>query len=135
MLQSYFGWMVRRRIFLQQYLFIVLALPVISVPAWPQAAMQPDQLVRDRITAIRAKIDASGSWHATDEQLGILWRNLADDYAEVLDMKRAEDAFMHSVKLLRTSPTQTLYAGTLTDLAALYLQAGRLKEAESYGNK
>lgn len=134
MVQSQFCWMVRR-LFFQRSLFAVLALSIIPEAAWTQTSMPPDQIVRDRITANRAKIDTAARVHATDEQLGVLWRQLADDYAREFDMQRSEDAFMHSVKLLRTSPAQTLYAGTLADLAALYLEIGRLKEAESFGNK
>jgi tetratricopeptide (TPR) repeat protein len=133
MLQSQSCWMIR--FFSQRLLFAMLTLSMLAEVAWTQAAMQPDQILRDRIAANRAKIDTAASWHATDEQLGVLWRHLADDYAEELDTQRSEDAFMHSVKLLRTSPTQGLYAGTLDDLAALYLETVRLKEAENYGNK
>jgi tetratricopeptide (TPR) repeat protein len=133
MLQSKSCWMVR--FFFQRFLFAVLALSVLTEAAWTQTVMQPDQIVRDRIVANRAKIDAAASWHATDEQLGVLWRHLADDYASEFDMQRSEDAFMHSLKLLRMSPAQALYADVLSDLAALYLQTERLKESESFGNK
>jgi tetratricopeptide (TPR) repeat protein len=135
MSQSQSCWMVR--FFFQRLLFAMLALSMLAEAAWTQAGTQSDQILRDHITATRAKIDtaASGSWHATDEQLGVLWRNLADDYADELDMQRSEDAFVHSVKLLRTSTAQGLYAGTLADLSALYLETGRLKEAENSGNK
>jgi tetratricopeptide (TPR) repeat protein len=134
MLQSHFGWMVRRPFF-QQFLFAVLALSMLAETAWTQAGMQPDQIVRDRIAANRTKIDTAANWHATDEQLGVLWRHLADDYASEFDMQRSEDAFMHSVKLLGSSPAQIPYADALTDLASLYLQTERLKESESFGNK
>lgn len=133
MLQSQFCGMVR--FFFERFLFAVLVLSMLAEAAWTQAGMQPDQILRNRIMENQAKIDTAASWHATDEQLGVLWRQLANYYADELDMQRSEDAFMHSVKLLRTSPDQTLYAGTLTDLAALYLETVRLKEAESYGNK
>lgn len=133
MLQAKSCWMVRS--FFLRFLVSTLALSMLTEAAWTQAAMQPDRVLRDRITANRAKIDTAASWHATNEELGVLWRHVADDYAEELDMQGAEDAFMHSVKLLRTSPEQGLYAGTLDDLAALYLETMRLKEAESCGNK
>ena len=133
MLQSQSCWMVR--LFLQRFLFAALALSMLAETAWTQAGVQPDQIVRDYIAANRAKIDTAASWHATDEQLGVLWRYVADGYAEEFDMQRSEDTLMHSVKLLRTSPAQTLYAGTLSDLASLYLVTGRLREAESCGTK
>jgi tetratricopeptide (TPR) repeat protein len=132
MLQSHFCWIVR--FFFQRFLFAVLALSMLAETAWTQAGMQPDQIVRDRITANRAKIETAANWHATDEQLGVLWRQLGDDYADEFDMQRSEEAFMHSLKLLQTS-AQTPYADALADLAALYLQTERLKEAESFGNK
>lgn len=122
-------------LFFQRFLFAVLALSMLAETALTQAGTQVDQMIRDSITANRTKIDTAASWHATNEQLGVLWQRLADDYAAEFDMQRSEDAFMHSVKLLRTSPTQALYAGALSDVASLYLVNDRLKEAESYGNK
>ena len=122
-------------LFFQRFLFAVLALSMFAETALTQAGTQVDQMIRDSITANRTKIDTAASWHATNEQLGVLWQRLADDYAAEFDMQRSEDAFMHSVKLLRTSPTQALYAGALSDVASLYLVNDRLKEAESYGNK
>jgi len=122
-------------LFFQRFLFAVLALSMLAETALTQAGTQVDQMIRDSITANRTKIDTAASWHATNEQLGVLWQHLADDYAAEFDMQRSEDAFMHSVKLLRTSPTQALYAGALSDVASLYLVNDRLKEAESYGNK
>jgi tetratricopeptide (TPR) repeat protein len=133
MLQSRLCWMVQ--FFFQRFLFVVLAVSMLVEAAWTQAITRPDEVLRDRITANRAKIDTAASWHATNEQLGVLWRQLADDYADEFDMPRSEGAFMRSVKLLRTSATQGLYADTLTDLAAFYLENERLKEAESSGNK
>lgn len=134
MLQSHFYGMARG-LFFKRWLFAVLALSMLAEVAWGQAGTPPDQILRSRIAANRTKIDTAASWHATDDQLGVVWRQLADDYAEELDLQRSEDALIHSVKLLRASPDQGLYAGTLTDLAALYLEMVRLKEAESYGNK
>ena len=122
-------------LFFQRFLFAVLALSMLAETALTQAGTQVDQMIRDSITANRTKIDTAASWHATNEQLGVLWQHLADDYAAEFDMQRSEDAFMHSMKLLRTSPTQALYAGALSDVASLYLVNDRLKEAESYGNK
>lgn len=133
MLQSRSCWMVR--FFFQRFLFVVLAVSMLVEAVWTQVIARPDEILRDRITANRSKIDTASSWRATDDQLGVLWRKLGDDYADEFDMQRSEDAFMHSVKLLRTSPAQTLYAGVLTDMAAFYLETGRLKEAESFGNK
>ena len=127
MLQSQSCWRVR--FFFRRILFGVLGLSMLAETAWTQAGKHLDQLLRDSITAIRTKIDTATSWHATDDQLGVLWRQLADDYASEFDMQRSEDAFMHSVKLLRTSASQLLYADTLTDLSAVYVQTGRLKEA------
>ena len=93
MLQSQFCWMVR--VFFQPFLFAMFALSMLTEAAWTQAGMQPDQMVRDGITANLAKIDTAVSWHATNEQLGMLWQHLANDYAAEFDMQRSEDAFMH----------------------------------------
>lgn len=135
MLQSNFHWMVPQRFFSQRCLFGVLVLLSFAETAWVQTVTQADEILRTRITAIRQKIDTAASWHATADQLGLLWRQLANDYADELDLQQSENAFMHSVKLLRTSPTQKLYAAALTDLGSLYLASERVKEAESCGNQ
>ncbi len=96
---------------------------------------QPDQVLHDRIANIREKIDTAANWHGTDDELGRLWHQLATDYQDGGDLQRSEEAFTHSLKLLRNSPLQNHYAAALDDLASFYLANGRAKEAESCQNK
>jgi tetratricopeptide (TPR) repeat protein len=91
--------------------------------------------VRDRIKAYRLKVDTAASWHATDDELGMVWLQLAGDYADELDIQRSEEAFAHSLKLLKNSPIQTHYAMALDNLASFYLNTDRLKEAENCRRK
>ena len=126
--------MVPRRIFCPLCLFVLSAL-LLAETAWTQTVTQPDVILHNRITAIREKIDTAASWHGTDDQLGRLWHRLATDYHDEGDLQRSEEAFTHSLKLLRNSPEQGHYAAALDDLASFYLANGRLKEAESCENK
>jgi tetratricopeptide (TPR) repeat protein len=134
MLKSRFYWMVPRRIFCPLCLFVLAAL-LLAEMAWTQTATQPDEIVHNRIIAVRQKIDTAASWHGTDDQLGRLWHRLAADYQDTGDPQRSEEAFTHSLKLLRNSPEQKHYAAALDDLAAFYLANNRAKEAESCENK
>jgi tetratricopeptide (TPR) repeat protein len=127
--------MVPRQLFCQQCLFALVVLLTFAETAWVQTVTRADEVLRTRIAAIRQKIDTAASWHATDDQLGMLWRQLANDYADELDFQQSENAFVHSLKLVQTSPTQQLYAAVLADLASLYVATDRLKEGESCGNK
>jgi DNA-binding GntR family transcriptional regulator len=134
MLKSHFYWMVPRRIFPQLCLFVLVALLLVET-AWTQTVSQPDGILHNRIIAVRQKIDTAASWHGTDDQLGRLWHQLAMDYQDTGDPQRSEEAFTHSLKLLRSSPEQGHYAAALDDLASFYLANGRLKEAESCQSK
>src|ERR1700749_528318 len=134
MLTSHFYGMVRWRIFCQVCLFLLTALPLADA-AWTQVPAQSDEVLRNRITAIRQKLDTVASWHGTDDEVGRLWHQLGTDYQGEGDPQHSEEAFDQSVKLLRNSPVQKHYAATLDDLASFYLANGRLKEAENCENK
>lgn len=135
MFQSNFHWMVPRRFFCQMRFFVLLVLSMFAAAAWTQAIMQPDEVLRDRIAAYRQKIDTATSWHATDDQLGMLWLHVASDYADEFDFQRSEEAFAHSLKLLRTSPEQSHYANALDNLGSVYLVTDRFQESESCRKK
>ena len=102
--------------------------------AWGQTATA-DQMVRSRIAANRQKIDTATSWHASDDELGMLWLRLGTDYGEERDIALSEEAYMRSLKLLRRSPVQRHYAEALNELGSLYLILDRWKESESYQKK
>lgn len=134
MFQSHFHWMVPRRVLYLTCLFALLAL-MFTESAWTQTVTQADQVLHDRIAAIRQRIDTAASWHATDDQLGALWRQLANAHQDGRDIQRAEEAYTRSLKLLKASAQQRYFAAALDDLGSLYLETGRLKESESCRRK
>jgi tetratricopeptide (TPR) repeat protein len=134
MLKSHFYWMVPRRIFCQLCLFVLAAL-LLAETARTQAVTQPDEIVHNRIIAVRQKIDTAASWHGTEDQLGGLWHRLATDYRDEGNLQQSEEAFTHSLKLLKNSPEQKHYAAALDDLTSFYLATGRAKEAMNCVNK
>jgi tetratricopeptide (TPR) repeat protein len=135
MFKSNFYRMVPRQFVYQGGFFALLALLLFAETAWTQTITKADEILRDRITATRQKIDTAASWHATDDQLGLLWLQVASDYADEFDFQRSEEAFAHSLKLLRTSPEQKHYAAALDSLGSVYLVTDRLKESESCRRK
>jgi tetratricopeptide (TPR) repeat protein len=114
-------------------LFLLLVLPM-SVGS-VLAQRSTDKILRDRIAANRQKIESAASWHATEEQLGGLWLQLAYDYQDEVDIPHAEEAYSHSLTLLRARPRQKPYAIALDGLASLYLTTGRVKESETCQRK
>src|SRR5215467_9383485 len=118
----------------QRLFFALLGLLLLAETVWTQTMTQQDKVLRDRIAAVRQKIDTAARWHGTDDQLGGLWHRLATDYQDEGDLQRSEEAFTRSLKLLRNSPEQKHYAAALDDLASFYLATGRGKEAENCEN-
>ena len=128
-----------RRISVQSYfscggLFSVLPLLLLGGVARTQTTTT-DQMLQSRIAAYRQKIDTAARWHATDDELGVLWLRLGNDYGDERDIARSEEAYARSLKLLRTSPVQGHYAEALDGLGSLYLLDDRWKESESYQKK
>jgi tetratricopeptide (TPR) repeat protein len=128
-----------RRISVQSYfscrrLFPVLFLLLLGGVARTQTTTA-DEMLRSRIAAYRQKIDTAASWHATDDELGVLWLRLGNYYGDERDIARSEEAYARSLKLLRTSPVQGHYAEALDGLGSLYLLDDRWKESESYRKK
>jgi tetratricopeptide (TPR) repeat protein len=123
--------MVSRRAF---YLTCLLAL-IFAETAWTQAVTQADEILQRRIAEIRQKIDTAASWHATDDQLGVLWVRLGNDYRDERDIARSEEAYARSLKLLRGSPVQRHYAQALDATGSMYLLIDRWKESEGYRRK
>jgi tetratricopeptide (TPR) repeat protein len=134
MFQSHFQ-RVSRRLMCQWCLLALVALSMGVETSWTQATTQADEILLDRIRAYRLKIDTAASWHATDDQLGVVWLQLASDYADEFEIQRSEEAYAHSLKLLKNSPIQTHYAIALDNLGSFYLTTGRLKEAENCRRK
>jgi tetratricopeptide (TPR) repeat protein len=121
---------VRYRPLFRRSFFALLLLSMLAAGAWTQTMTRSDEVLRDRISANRQEIDTAARSHATDDQLGVLWLRLANDYADGFDIQRAEEAYAHALRLLRDSSTQSYYAAALDGLGSLYLAADRWKESE-----
>jgi tetratricopeptide (TPR) repeat protein len=67
---------------------------------------------------------------------GYLWARLASEYAQLGDFARAEDAYFHSIQLLKDLPeARANYATLLDNLGVLYLAYNRRDDAERYINE
>jgi tetratricopeptide (TPR) repeat protein len=86
-----------------------------------QADMKPP-VTPERIASELTVIESAAARHATADELGTLWAQLASDYHDELDIPRAEEAYDHALKLLRGSVMERHnYAVALDGLGALYL--------------
>jgi tetratricopeptide (TPR) repeat protein len=93
----------------------------------PQAASS-----QVRIADELAMINTAEQQHRSAADLGAMWSNLASEYHYAADFLKAEDAYNQSLHLLKSVPeAREVYATTLEDLAALYLNYGHIDEAES----
>lgn len=116
-----------------------LALQLSCLLCSTQAAAQADlssPVTSERIQAELKAIENATSHHATDDELGELWGLLASDYQHEMDIPRAEEAYDHSLKLLRVSVTaRRNYAAVLDGLGSLYLLTGQIAESENCRRK
>jgi tetratricopeptide (TPR) repeat protein len=64
-------------------------------------------------------------------QLGYLWATLAGSYQDAADAEKALGAYEHALQLLATdSEAKAIYATALDNMGSLYLEYGRIAEAE-----
>lgn len=64
-------------------------------------------------------------------QLGYLWATLAGSYQDAADAEKALAAYEHALQLLATDPeAKANYATALDNMGSLYLEYGRIAEAE-----
>jgi len=95
-----------------------------SVPA------QGTQAYIERIEMLRTQIKTAEQQHAGAAEVGGLWIRLGNRYQDTHEPAQAEDAFARSLRLLDTPATQPQYADALDGLGSLYLQTGRLNDAD-----
>lgn len=70
--------------------------------------------------------------HLPEAQQGILWERLAGEYHAATEFPKAENAYNKALHLLKNAPSaKEEYAATLDSFASLYLEYGRLDDAES----
>jgi tetratricopeptide (TPR) repeat protein len=121
-----------RRYFCLVLIVLLAGLRLAASTAWgqtPEAQVPPSQMQVDKQLAL---IHNAEREHRPDLEQGILWAHLALEYHSMADFLKAEDAYNHSLHLLKNAPyARPVYAATLDDLAVLYLIYGRIDEAES----
>jgi len=66
----------------------------------------------ERIAGELRAIESAAARHATDDELGKLWEQLASNYLHEMDLSRAEEAYDRALKLLRGSETAWRKAST-----------------------
>jgi len=117
-------------------LVLMLLLPSLVQPAWPQAGTQQTTALKDSIAIELKWIEDAPHRHVTDIQLGRLWAHLAFDYQDEGEVQLSEEAYSHALSLLQTDPSaRGDYATALDSLGSLYLETGRTKESENCKRK
>jgi tetratricopeptide (TPR) repeat protein len=106
-----------------------LAIACVLVTCTASTQAQPSPASASRTEALRGLIKSAANQRATAEQLGTLWLQLANEYRSQFELPQAEDAFAHSLSLLRSPATQSAYADSLDGLGWLYFATSRPKEA------
>ena len=100
-----------------------LAAALLLLILFPGATATPAQsFVEDgRIHTLENSVRAATERHAGPEELGNLWRALAIYYQNELDVDKAEDAYIHAIRLLRDTQLKAQYAGSLHGVAQIYV--------------
>ncbi|WP_213806712.1 tetratricopeptide repeat protein [Granulicella sp. dw_53] len=84
-----------------------------------------------RIAQQLQKIEAGERAGLSTAKLGYMWSVLASQYQDAADGARALDAYERALHLLAKDPgSRSNYATSLDNLGALYLEYGRIAEAE-----
>lgn len=100
-----------------------------------QAETRPMAISERAESELRA-IQSAVARHATEDELGKLWGQLASDYLNELEMPQAEQAYDHALNLLSKSvAARHDYALALDGLGTLYGQIGRMAESENCHRK
>lgn len=95
------------------------------------AAATAQSLVENgRIRTLENSLRVATEHHESPGELGNLWRALAIQYQNEFEVDKAEDAYIHSIRLLRNTPLKAEYAGSLHGVAQIYVMESRLKEAQ-----
>jgi tetratricopeptide (TPR) repeat protein len=96
------------------------------------AGAQTTQAWVDRVELLRSQIKTAEEQHASAAQMGGLWLQLANRYQDLLKYPEAEDAFAHSLRLLKGTGAQAGYADALDGMGSLDLATGRAAEGEEF---
>jgi len=122
----------RRYLSLRASLFLLIALCASIGPAWAQTPEPQVASSQMRIAQVLETIHIAEQQNRPAAELGAMWSQLGAEYHYAAEFLKAEDAYNHSLHLLKAVPeAREVYATTLEDLAALYLNFDRVDEAES----
>jgi tetratricopeptide (TPR) repeat protein len=116
---------------LTRFVFVLFAVVVSVLACTASERTQPSPGSTARVDVLRSRIKSAEERHATGEQLGTLWLQLGEEYQEGFELPQAEDAFTHSISLLRSAATQPAYAYSLDGLGWVYFATGRPVEARN----
>ncbi len=112
-------------------LAVVLMGMLWGAPARAQHVMSDRGDPAVRIEQERRMIEVGERTGLGDSKLGYLWANLATAYEDEADGEQALKAFERALQLLgKDAKDRANYATTLDNLGSLYLQYGRVGEAE-----
>jgi tetratricopeptide (TPR) repeat protein len=96
----------------------------------PDVTAQANPNLSSKISEDLHQIHDAEQQHLSNGHRGFLWGILAADYRDAADFIRSEDAYNHSISLLRNAPEAAInYATALGNLGALYLIYARNEEA------
>jgi len=84
-----------------------------------------------RSIALKQQIASAEEQHASEEKIGALWLQLANEYQNHLDLPSAEQAFTHAIPLLRFPDSHRDLADALDGLGSVYLSTGRVPESRT----
>jgi ATP/maltotriose-dependent transcriptional regulator MalT len=114
-----------------RFVFALFAIAVAVLACTASVQAQPSPGSTTRVDVLRSQIKSAEEGHAGGEQLGTLWLQLAGEYQERFELPQAEDAFTHSISLLRSAATQPGYAYSLDGLGWVYFATGRPADARN----
>jgi tetratricopeptide (TPR) repeat protein len=110
-------------------LLCALAVAFAFLSCTVKARTQISQASAERVEMLRGEIKGAEERQRSAAEVGGLWLRLANRYQDQLEFAEAEDAFGHSLRLLRTPATQAAYADALDGLGSLYFETDRSAEA------
>jgi tetratricopeptide (TPR) repeat protein len=98
----------------------------------PQATGQPNPNLSSKISEDLHQVHDAEQQHLSNAHRGFLWATLAADYRDAADFVRAEDAYNHSISLLKDAPEAAInYATALDNLGTLYLNYDHSEEGSA----
>jgi len=109
---------------------MLLAPPVYAQSIYTQSSLPAEASIR--IPQYQRMLEVGERTGLPASKLGYIWALLASSYQDAANEDKAIDAYQHALHLLGTEPADRAnYAATLDNLGSLYLEYGRIEEAEN----